>query len=85
MSSLQASARQQMQLSDICCAICCTTDAQHVLCAVDSPPLPLLLLLLPAVEQVAFADRILLNKTDLVGQEEKETIKARIKVSKLQY
>jgi G3E family GTPase len=50
-----------------------------VLCAADSPP-PLLLLL-PAVEQVAFADRILLNKTDLVGQEEKETIKARIKVS----
>jgi hypothetical protein len=41
----------------------------------------MLLSLLPAVEQVAFADRILLNKTDLVGQEEKETIKSRIKVS----
>jgi hypothetical protein len=40
----------------------------------------LLLLLLPAVEQIAFADRILLNKTDLVGAEELAAIKDRIKV-----
>jgi G3E family GTPase len=37
---------------------------------------------LRAVEQIAFADRILLNKTDLVAQAELENIKQRIKVSK---
>lgn len=35
---------------------------------------------LSVVEQIAFADRILLNKTDLVNQEEKDAIKQRIKV-----
>ena len=32
------------------------------------------------VEQIAFADRVLLNKTDLVSQSERDTIKQRIKV-----
>lgn len=36
--------------------------------------------LLAAVEQIAFADRILLNKTDLVSEEEKTDIRTRIKV-----
>lgn len=36
--------------------------------------------LLAAVEQIAFADRVLLNKTDLVSEEEKADIKTRIKV-----
>jgi hypothetical protein len=40
-----------------------------------------LLLFTCAVEQIAFADRILLNKTDLVSAEEKEKIKHRIKVN----
>ena len=35
---------------------------------------------LNAVEQIAFADRIILNKLDLVTQEQKDAIKARIKV-----
>jgi hypothetical protein len=41
--------------------------------------------LLAAVEQIAFADRILLNKTDLVSEEEKTDIKARIKVSTVEH
>lgn len=32
-----------------------------------------------SVEQIAFADRIILNKTDLVSQEELQTVKGRIK------
>jgi G3E family GTPase len=40
---------------------------------------------LPAVEQIAFADRILLNKTDLVAQAELENIKQRIKVTASKY
>lgn len=36
--------------------------------------------LLAAEEQIAFADRVLLNKTDLVAEEEKDSIKQRIKV-----
>jgi G3E family GTPase len=34
-----------------------------------------------AVEQVAFADRILLNKVDLVGEDEKQAVVRRIKVT----
>jgi G3E family GTPase len=33
-----------------------------------------------AVEQLAFADRVLLNKIDLVGEEELEAVEKRIRV-----
>ena len=53
------------------------TDAKHILTRLDDEK--------PegveneAAEQVAFADRILLNKTDLVSEDELETITGRIK------
>jgi G3E family GTPase len=37
--------------------------------------------LLPAVQQVAFADRLLLNKTDLVSDAEKAAVIKRLRVS----
>jgi G3E family GTPase len=30
------------------------------------------------VQQLAFADKVLLNKTDLVGEDEKQAVRARI-------
>lgn len=51
----------------------------------DPSPTPLRthppLFLTPTVQQVAFADKILLNKLDLVTPEQKAAVVARIKVS----
>lgn len=53
------------------------TDAKHILTRLgDEKPEGVEN---EAAEQVAFADRILLNKTDLVSEDELETITARIK------
>ena len=34
----------------------------------------------PAVQQIAFADKVLLNKVDLVSEEEKKAVVSRIRV-----
>lgn len=58
-------------------AIVTVIDSKHVLLQLDSER--------PegveneAVEQIAFADVILLNKTDLVSKEELETVKSRVR------
>ena len=52
-------------------AIVTVVDAKHLVDQLDSAP--------EAQEQIAFADIVILNKTDLVGREELSAVKSRIR------